>query len=361
MNILLSVVVIAGCFYIMSKVVDEYFIPSLDVISKWLKLPQSVAGATLMAMGTSAPEVGTATFAFFLPQGNPSIGFGTVVGSAIFNILVVIGFTAMIKTSYLNWRPVIRDGVFYFFSIGLLAWFVADGVMTLIESGILLFSYLIYLVALWLWVRYSDEVIEPDPIELVDEGVEEISHSKSLKDHVIGIFTYPVYRMLAILPDVEEKPRWTIPVFTLSLVIIGLLSYVLVVSAESLATGLGIPPVIIALTVLAGGSSIPEMIGSAIVTKQGRGDMAISNAMGSNIFGVQVSLGLPVFLYVLSHGTLYDLGGANISSSIMLLFFTLMAVLVLMTVKKFMISRMLGLILIGMYGFYVVAAYAGWV
>jgi Ca2+/Na+ antiporter len=113
---------------------------------------------------------------------------------------------------------------------------------------------------------------------------------------------------------------------------------------------------------LAGGSSIPEMISSAIVAKQGRGDMAIANAIGSNIFDILMSLGLPVLIFILIKGQpLTDLGGANITSSIILLFTTLIVVVLLLFIQRFKASRPFGLFLMFLYVIYVVAAYMGWI
>ncbi|EAY30892.1 calcium/sodium antiporter [Microscilla marina] len=387
MSIWLALVVILLAFYVMTEIVDRHFIKSLDNIAEWMKLPPSVAGATLLALGTSAPEISTALFALFLEGANPATGVGTIVGSAIFQILVVIGFAAVVKTSYLNWRPVMRDSIFYAFSVGLLILFVADNKFTLIEGIAFVCSYFLYLFVLFLWTKYVNEeattpkngfetpagsaraefegaahhLDTPRPIEAIEKDMEDETRRNPFKilQKTLG---YPVEFLMNLIPDPEEKPRWTIPVFLLSLVIIAGASYFLVVAAEALAKAMDIPPAIIALTILAGGSSIPEMISSAIVAKQGRGDMAIANAIGSNIFDILMSLGLPVLIYILIKGQpLTDLGGANITSSIILLFTTLIVVVLLLFVQKFKATRPFGLFLIFLYLIYVVAAYMGWI
>ncbi|MCA9385446.1 calcium/sodium antiporter [Candidatus Dojkabacteria bacterium] len=362
MSAWLALVVIAISFYIMAKIVDDYFIKSLDIISKWMKLTPSVAGATLMAMGTSAPELSTALIALFKENSNPGIGLGTVVGSAIFQILVVIGFAALVKTSYLNWKPVIRDGFFYAITIVLLILFVRDGTVTFFESAMLLIGYFVYLVVLFAWTRYmsEEEKNEPDPIELVEEGMEK-DRKKHKGKKLLSYLTYPIDIIINLLPDPEKKEKWTIPIFVISLGVIGYFSYWLVVAAEALAGAVGIPSVIIALTILAGGSSIPELIGSVVVSRQGRGDMAISNAIGSNVFDILVSLGLPLFIYSAIHGPIGNIDESNISSSIFLLFATLVAVLALLASQKFKAGRNFGIVLIASYIIYVVAAYTGWI
>lgn len=387
MSIWLALIVILVAFYVMTEIVDRHFIKSLDNIAEWMNLPPSVAGATLLALGTSAPEISTALFALFLENANPATGVGTIVGSAIFQILVVIGFAAVVKTSYLNWRPVMRDSIFYAFSVGLLILFVADNKFTLIEGVIFVSSYFLYLFILYLWTRHVNEdatkpsngfdlpngsarmqfegashhTDTPRPIEAIEKDMESETTRNPFKilQKSIG---FPIELIMNLIPDPEEKPRWTIPVFVLSLVIIAYASYWLVIAAEALAKAADIPPAIIALTILAGGSSIPEMISSAIVAKQGRGDMAIANAIGSNIFDILMSLGLPVLIFILIKGEpLTDLGGANINSSIILLFTTLIVVVLLLFIQKFKASRPFGLFLISLYVVYVIAAYMGWI
>ncbi|OJJ20064.1 sodium:proton exchanger [marine bacterium AO1-C] len=388
MSIWLALLVILLAFYVMTEIVDRHFIKSLDNIAEWMNLPPSVAGATLLALGTSAPEISTALFALFLEGASPATGVGTIVGSAIFQILVVIGFAAVVKTSYLNWRPVMRDSIFYAFSVGLLILFVADNKFTLIEGIAFVSSYFLYLFILYLWTKYVNEDAPrvsrsgfdlpngsariqfegaqhqfdtPRPIEAIEKDMEGETARNPFKilQKSLG---YPVEFLMNLIPDPEEKPKWTIPVFVLSLLVIAGASYFLVIAAESLATAVGIDKAIIALTILAGGSSIPEMISSAIVAKQGRGDMAIANAIGSNIFDILMSLGLPVLIYIIAKGEPLDgLGGANINSSIILLFTTLIVVVLLLFVQKFKASRPFGLFLIFLYIIYVIAAYMGWI
>ncbi|MEO1655869.1 MAG: calcium/sodium antiporter, partial [Bacteroidota bacterium] len=345
MSLWLSLLIIVISFYVMSEVVDKYFIKSLDNISHWLKLPESVAGATLLALGTSAPEISTALIALFLEEANPATGIGTIVGSAIFQILVVIGFAAVVRTCYLNWRPVIRDSVFYALSVLLLIFFIQDNKITLIEGACFVGFYLVYLFILYLWSRYVKEESHPrnfdpevpHPYTEVEKEVKKNSNPKHNPFYIIRTtINYPIHILLGLIPDVEKKPQWTVPVFIISLGIIGYACYWLVVAAECFATIMRIPTAIVALTILAGGSSIPEMISSAIVSRQGRGDMAIANAIGSNIFDILISLGLPVLIYILIKGEdLEDLGGDGIRSSVMLLFGSLALVVFLLILLRF--------------------------
>lgn len=380
MSVWLSLVIIFLCFYVMSEVVDKHFIKSLDNIANWLKMPPSVAGATLLALGTSAPEISTALVALFLEGANPATGIGTIVGSAIFQILVVIGFAAVVRTCHLNWRPVLRDSFFYAISVLILLWFIRDNKLTLIEGYGFVGFYMVYLIVLFFWARYVKEEKRehlpeddpshephnelPRPLAKVEKQFQEKPNISSHNPFLIlkRTINYPIDLLLNLIPDVEEKPSWTIPVFLISLGVIGYACFFLVIAAESFAKALGIPPAIVALTILAGGSSIPEMISSAIVSRQGRGDMAIANAIGSNIFDILMSLGLPVLIYILVKGQdLENLSGDGINSSVTLLFSSLALVVTLLAILRFKATKGFGIFLISLYIIYVIGAFAGWI
>lgn len=355
MPIGLSITVVLVAFYVMAAVVDGPFIRSLDILARRMKLPGSVAGATLLAFGTSAPEISTALVALFAEGAHPATGVGSIVGSAIFQILVVVGFAAVVKASTLDWRPVLRDSLFYALSIVLLIFFVRDDRFTLLEASILVGSYVLYLLVMWLWTRNVEEE------DAKEEPVPPPKPPDTFARRLSLVVTWPVDGLIALIPDPRRRPAWTIPVFLLSLGLIGYACYWLVFAAEALARSLSVPPAIIALTILAGGSSIPELISSATVSRQGRGDMAIANAIGSNIFDVLMSLGLPVLLYCLMNGDVEGLGGATVTSSILLLFATLVMVVGLLAAQRFRVGRAFGVFLVLLYVLYVVAAYLGWI
>ena len=357
MPIWLSITVILVSFYAMSTVVDGPFIKSLDALARRANLSSSVAGATLLALGTSAPEISTALVALFAEGAHPATGVGSIVGSAIFQVLVVVGFTAIVKAATFDWRPILRDSIFYAFSILLLIAFIWDDRFTVWEGAALVGAYVLYLGVMWIWTRNVKEDGERERPQPQPERPKPDNFARRLT----RVLTWPVDVIVRVIPDPEKKPAATIPVFLLCLGLIGTACYWLVFAAEALAVSLSVPPAVIALTILAGGSSIPELISSATVSRQGRGDMAIANALGSNVFDVLMSLGLPVFLYCLMHGDLEGLGGANISSSIILLLATLVMVVGLLAAQRFRVGRLFGVFLVLVYVSYVVAAYMGWI
>jgi K+-dependent Na+/Ca+ exchanger-like protein len=134
---------VAYMFLALGVVVDEFFVPALEEIADGWELTPDIAGATLMAAGGSAPELFTSLIATFEKS---DVGFGTIVGSAVFNVLFVIGTVAvMSKTELkLTWWPLFRDCVYYTLSLSTLAVFfsvTSDGKIVWWEALILLSMY----------------------------------------------------------------------------------------------------------------------------------------------------------------------------------------------------------------------------
>ncbi|XP_041364487.1 sodium/potassium/calcium exchanger 2-like isoform X2 [Gigantopelta aegis] len=131
-------------FVALAIVCDEFFVPSLEVITEKLDISADVAGATFMAAGGSAPELFTSFIGVFISQ--TDVGIGTIVGSAVFNILFVIGMCAVFSKDLLKltWWPLFRDVTFYSFDLILLIVFFADEMIQWWESLILLCCYFSY-------------------------------------------------------------------------------------------------------------------------------------------------------------------------------------------------------------------------
>ena len=121
-----------------------------------------------------------------------------------------------------------------------------------------------------------------------------------------------------------------------------------------IADVLNINATFLALTVLAAGTSIPDLLGSLVVAKQGRGDMAVSNAVGSNIFDILFALGFPWLIVLLFKTDEIIVSTENLSASIFLLFATVVATLFLLIARKWRLGRYSGIFLIGLYVAYCV-------
>jgi K+-dependent Na+/Ca+ exchanger-like protein len=342
--IALYIIALLVSFYLLAVICDEFFVESLDRISDRLKLSSDVAGATFMAMGSSAPELFTSLIAVLRPGDHADIGAGTIVGSAIFNILVIIGASAMFRKAKLNWQPVVRDTLFYCVSIVALLVVFWDGRVVLGEALFFISLYAGYLLAVVNWRKWFPYKESFDPIEELDQATEKSWLARNSK-----------YLLSFIIPDSKKNPERYIATFLISILLIGVLSFVLVEAAVGIGGILKISPAIIALTVLAAGTSIPDLIASVIVAKQGRGDMAVSNAIGSNIFDVLFGLGVPWMIVLMWRGGSVEVATENLISSVILLFATVVAVFFLLIVRNWTIGRNAGLALILLY-----LLYLGW-
>ncbi|XP_030354249.1 sodium/potassium/calcium exchanger 1 [Strigops habroptila] len=131
-------------FVALAIVCDEYFVPALGAITEKLQISEDVAGATFMAAGGSAPELFTSLIGVFISHSN--VGIGTIVGSAVFNILFVIGTCALFSREilHLTWWPLFRDISFYILDLMMLILFFLDSVIDWWESLLLLTAYATY-------------------------------------------------------------------------------------------------------------------------------------------------------------------------------------------------------------------------
>ncbi|XP_072421499.1 sodium/potassium/calcium exchanger 1 isoform X4 [Chiloscyllium punctatum] len=131
-------------FIALALVCDEFFVPSLGEIIEKLEISDDVAGATFMAAGGSAPELFTSLIGVFISHSN--VGIGTIVGSAVFNILFVIGMCAIFSREilHLTWWPLFRDVSFYILDLIMLIIFFLDNLIEWWESLLLLSAYISY-------------------------------------------------------------------------------------------------------------------------------------------------------------------------------------------------------------------------
>ncbi len=337
MYIFIYSLILLLCFIFLARIVDLFFISSLDKISRDLKMSSDAAGATLMAVGSSAPELFVALFAVIKPGDHQVIGIGSIVGSALFNILFIVGAAAMVKQATLNKIPILRDLLFYLISVALLLWAIWNGHFSLLNASVFLIVYIAYVVAVIYWKKwfpYKDSkfVQEEQP------GCKEP-----------GIFNVFDRLLCFIFPS---KKKYYL-VFFISIIIIAALSWVLVEAAVEISVLLNIPEAIIALTVLAIGTSIPDLMSSVIVAKQGRGEMAVSNAIGSNIFDILVGLGFPFLIYILFGGVI-DSGKSDLMTSSLILFASVIVLFILLVSSRWKVGKVTGLVLLSLYLFYVI-------
>ncbi|XP_055365708.1 sodium/potassium/calcium exchanger 1 isoform X2 [Betta splendens] len=144
--VILHIIGMMYMFVSLAIVCDEFFVPALGVITDKLAISDDVAGATFMAAGGSAPELFTSLIGVFIAHSN--VGIGTIVGSAVFNILFVIGTCALFSREvlHLTWWPLFRDVSFYILGLILLIVFFLDNVIMWWESMMLVAGYTCYVI-----------------------------------------------------------------------------------------------------------------------------------------------------------------------------------------------------------------------
>lgn len=337
------VLILLLSFYALARVCDVHFIKSLDLIGKKRKLEDSVAWATLMAIGTSAPEFVTASLALF--EVESAIGAWTIIWSAIFNLFIIVWWSALIAQGRLNRRATMRDIVFYGVAIAVLAVTFRDGRITLVESVWYIVTYIMYL----LYLTYDNKKQSKE----FHESVEQVQEEEELVES-----RYPILRVAnklidACFPNLNRRPGQLWLSFWISIVGIIILSKVMIEGAVGIASFLGISPVIIALTILAWWTSIPDLLASLSVAKHGRIDMAVSNALGSNTFDILLCLGLPRMIAILITQQSIQVSTDNLLWSIVLLFGTVLVMLAFRMSNGFRLTKWVGRFFIFLYIGYV--------
>ena len=372
-----------------------------------------VAGATFLAAGSSAPELFTSIGDSFGP-GN-SIGMGTIVGSAMFNILVIVALSAFVAARsganlLIDWKPVTRDVAYYSTSIIILAIFFMDGKVYWWESLIMVLvygSYILFMVhnetilskcgnsykvnpeddqasALELQTQKSllKDMDEGDKVD-VEEGVNDpdAGAGQSIKqedkeneeeedddDDDEDMFEFPddmpgkvlhclslpfIFAFYYTIPQVgkEKWKEWYWFAFGMSILWIGFLCHFMVDFATRIACTLHISPVVMGVLVLAVGTSVPDAIGSMIAAREGEADMAIANAVGSNVFDVLLGLGFPWCLKSLTDSMkpiLVDKDGVFVA--VLILFGTVFLFVGVLVYNKWQMNKKVGM---GLFGFYI--------
>ncbi|XP_005177406.1 sodium/potassium/calcium exchanger 3-like [Musca domestica] len=302
-------------------VCDEYCVPSVERLCYKLGMSYDVAGATFLAVATSAPEFFVNFYATFLTEGD--MGIGTIVGSSTFNSLAITafcGFSAGMVGFSLDWWPLTRDLLWNTLNIILLAVFMFDGYIFWYEAAILFFCFLSNIINLSLdgvlqkQIRDPEKscpcvcfiprgpvqdflaMLDPDnseekPFNFCHWPIDENSWAK-----LIWCISYPLeVLMFLTIPNVRRhsQRKCYLLGLVMSIVWISLLTYLISWMLTVVGYYLQIPDSIMGITILAIGTSIPEAISSVIVTKKGYGSMAVCNAVGSNNFNISFCLSVP--------------------------------------------------------------------
>ena len=291
----------------------DCFVDGASSVAKKFRIPAFVIGLTIVAFGTSAPELAVSITAAI--QGSNDIAVGNVVGSNMFNVLVVLGMSAAITPIKVDKGMIKRDyplSIVATILLGILAmdtiFFKADSMsLSRVDGIILLLGFAGFM------------------IMTVKSGLENRSEEENVK-------VMPIAKSIVF-------------------VVLGLTGIILggdmsVEGAKEIARFFGLSEAIIGLTIVAVGTSLPELVTSVIAAKKGESAIAVGNVIGSNIFNIFLILGISATILPMniSDTYLYDIG---MLSAVMVLPYIIIAI-------KKKVPRLMGFVMVLTYVAYTV-------
>jgi cation:H+ antiporter len=230
-------------------------------------IPPLIVGLTVVAFGTSAPELAVSVRAAF--AGEAGVGLGNVFGSNIVNVLLILGISSMITPLVVS-RQLIRWDVPIMIVVSAAAMAMAWDLRYTRGDGLILVSGLMaYLLLQWYLVKAGGKSLSDLTDDLVPEDEVETEKSSMAKPILVALVQCGL---------------------GFGGLVVG--SYFLVEGAVELAMGLGVSEEIIGLTIVAIGTSLPEIVTSIVAAARGQRDLAVGNVVGSNLFNLMVVLGV---------------------------------------------------------------------
>ena len=320
---------------IVSVVVEGSFLSFVDWFQKKTGVSDSVAGELFQAIGTSAPEIAINGYATYIALNNPALGISAIIGSALFQLTVVIAFPMFFvdETPDIDKTSLFRSFGVYGCIVLLLVFAARDGVFTTLELGLFMIIYGLYV------------------IYLLNLKAEEVTLVEGDSGGSLGWFDDPFYTLSKWIDD--RLPQRPILGFPLSLALIGILCGFLVELTEYAGMFLGLSSSFMALTVLAAASSLPELASNKEKGGEGKMDQAISNAIGSNSFDILISFGAVSFFAAWMRGGLVMPDPMSVSGPAFLLLLSLLSVLVMFWIGRWKVKKWMPYTLLVIYFIFV--------
>ena len=304
MDILIAMGLLVLGFVFLVKGAD-WFVDGTSSIAAKLGIPQLVIGLTIVAMGTSAPEAAVSITAAL--TGNAEITIGNVVGSNILNILIILGLASAITTIKVASSTIKIETPFMIAITGVLLVQGLDGTISLLDGVVLWVLFLIYLAYLFRMAKKGG-----------GEDMEGINKDR------------PIWK----------SGLWS--VIGLALIILG--SDFAVDGATKLAHFIGLSERFIGLTIVALGTSLPELFTSVAAARKGNADIAIGNIVGSNIFNILFVVGTSAIITPVPYAPAFHFDtSAAIVAGVMLL---------LLSFRRKALNRTGGIVMLASYGAY---------
>ena len=317
-----QVVLLIVGFVLLIKGAD-WFVEGSSSIAKRLMVPTIIIGMTIVAMGTSLPEAAVSVRASF--AGNNELAVSNVTGSNLFNLLVVIGLCAVLKNVPIKRDTIKKDIPF---SIGITVIMLALGIWGMIlghADGLIFIAIFVFYL-----LRMITTAMNKRRSEETDGALKEKREGASLQAALV-----------------ETKPVWQSAI----LIGIGIVGIILggtwvVNGASSIATAFDLSQNLIGLTIVAIGTSLPELVTSMVAAKKGEVDLAMGNAIGSNIFNILFVLGIAASISPVAFNT------ENIVDICILIVVSIIVWLFARSGKK--INRTEGILMLVIYAAYMV-------
>lgn len=242
----------------------DRFVEGASSIARIMGISPLVVGMVIVGLGTSAPEMLVSATAAL--QGNPGMGIGNAIGSNITNITLVLGLTAIFYVLPVHSRMLKQEIPLVLSSAVLAWWLIADGYFSRLDGIILLICMIALLI--WMLLQAKKDRHFHDP--LIDETIEELPEKMPLKHSV----------------------TWTFA----GLILLLISSKLLVWGASNIASLMGISDLVIGLTIVAIGTSLPELAATLSSARKGETDLAVGNIVGSNLFNTLAVLAIPALI-----------------------------------------------------------------
>ena len=302
MELVFQIALLAFGFFMLVKGAD-YFVDGAAGIATKFGIPQLVVGLTIVAMGTSAPEAAVSITGAMHDAAD--IAIGNVVGSNILNILIILGITGFITTVAVQKSTLMIEMPFMLaITVVLILLGMTGNELTFMEGIILWLLFIAYLVYLYF---------------LAKKGTEE--------------------------EKTEDRPVWKLLLFcVLGGVVVVLGANISVDAATAIATAIGISEKFIGLTIVALGTSLPELVASVTAARKGNADIAIGNIVGSNIFNILFVLGTSALITPIPYQSTFLIDGIIAIAAGVLLWIA--------TIRKKELNRTWGIIMLLCYAAY---------
>ena len=322
----------------------DFFVSGASAVAKKLKVPSIIIGLTIVAVGTSLPELAVSITSAI--KGSVDLAVGNVVGSNIANICLILGLSAIFNKIVLQEDTRKFDLPFLILVTGLLLLFSCDVLLDGVTQSVVSRTESIVLVGLLVFytiTQIKHAKAKNQFCESSEPVVEKTNFDNDKKENAEAVEEKPVEK------KEKELKVWQIVVY----LIIGLAAVVfggecVSSTAKFLALKAGMSEALVGLTIVAVGTSLPELATSIIAAKKGETDLALGNVIGSNISNIILILGVV--------GVITPMAVSQTILTDLLILFVFTLVFVFMSLRKKQVGKMEGIILLCMYISYITFA-----